>query len=315
MIPVFQQFCADSLRNKKLNSEFKTAADPVRQSIRACKTFLENHMIVNDLTAIRVSPGGGEGTTFLVRDNKTQARRLSAESIEQGIRDTYSSLTGGGQSPRSRAKTIWAGINNARKVDRVVFSISDKPVGGGARFVDCTNTSVKTHTLRYLQRTKTLKKIQKAKKDKAADLKQKIEHSAVPILKHLGAASKTSQKINMRHNNTPCSFYIRVKTSKTSPTVKKDMMCEIIRNSLEETAAEGTLDNMSAVLKTILDKFQSIPKCERRRVTLDKGHYYAVSDTTVERAPATTRTTPVLAEADDEEDNEDDEEEEEVIGA
>ena len=74
----------------------------------------------------------------------------------------------------------------------------------------------------------------------------------------------------MQHNNTPCSFYIRLKKSSVSPNLKKNEMIELIRDSVAHNSTK------ESIVQALIQKFENLPKKTSEKVTLDKGHYQPV---------------------------------------
>ena len=71
----------------------------------------------------------------------------------------------------------------------------------------------------------------------------------------------------LQHHNTPCTFYIKLKTSKCRPAVKKDTICTIIDKAVQSFSAQED------IVESILQEFDAIEPVVKEVVKLDKGHY------------------------------------------
>ena len=277
MMDAFRNFCEDSLRQKKLAKEFKDRAANPNDTIKKCKLALENFMIENDLESAKISlEGFMTPMTYLTRSTKVQSRRINRETMEEGLEYSFSSeAIPADESPRSLGKRIWDNINQARKMDKMVMRISDKPeskrkmlAGGEDAPYQYDATREMGKTVRdYWTAQKVIKRLRDTRKERSKMLKTRIDTHCPKILSHMGARNKTSQRINMRHNNTPCSFYVRVKTSSTRPPIKKEGLCALIEAAIREAPSRQEIPAL------ILQRFDDMPRKTQQKVTLDRGHY------------------------------------------
>ena len=281
----FRNFCEDSLRSKKLAKEFKDRAANPTDTIKKCKLALENFMIENDLESAKISLNGfTPPVTYLTRSTKVQSRRINRDTMEEGLEHSFSSDAAvEDESTQSLAKLIWDNINQARKTDKMVMRISDKPEskrkvkagGEDAPYLYDATKQIGSVAQNYWTAQKVLKRLRDTRKERSKTLKTRIETHCPKILSHLGARNKTSQRINMRHNNTPCSFYVRVKTSSTRPPIKKDALCLLIEAAIQEAPSRTEIPNL------ILQRFDDMPRNTKQKVTLDRGHYQPDAEASV----------------------------------
>ena len=287
-----REFCADSLRQKKLSQEFKDRSDPLRQALKQTKTKIENFMIQNDVETAKISLTNHEPpVTYLTRNTKVQCRRITLETLTTGLEHCFenieTSLLRGGDT-EMLCKYIWDNINRARQVDKLTLRIAEKPEdkrkflkgGDDAPYALDLSEQLGVLVSKYWSITNELKRLRKTKKEKQSVLGERIKNHCPIIMKHMNSRGKTSQRINMRHNNTPCSFYVRLKTSSTKPTIKKSDMFKIITDAISTTPTITT-DTLQSSIVTL---FESIPHTSCQKVTLDRGHYQSV----VENKPVST---------------------------
>ena len=241
MMQAFKEFCADSLRQKKLQAEFADRAKPLRKRIEKYKTAIENYLIENDLETAKVSIEGFDPpATFLTRDTKVQSRRITRETLEMGLENVFTTETPP-SSPRALSKVIWDNINQARKVDRVVLRIGKKPEGkqkkddtDAPRYTTDASQALSPSVRAYWEAQAGLKRMRQTKKERDSELKERIKSRCPVIIRHLQDRNRTSQRINIRHNETPCSFYVRVKESSTRPNMKKDAIFALIEAAVRD---------------------------------------------------------------------------------
>ena len=302
----FREFCADSLRQKKLAGEFKERSDPLRLTLKRTKRNIENFFIQNDVeTAKVVLKDHDPPITYLTRNNKVQCRRITRETVEEGLEHCFEDLTDEQISDTEvLGKCIWESIHRARQVDRLVLRISNKPedkrrmLAGGEDAPYTLDLSAKIGVLvkNYWAATEDLKRLRKTKKEKESVLSERIKQRCPLIMKHMGDRQKTSQRINMKHNNTPCAFYVRVKTSSTRPAIKKEDMCKVISDTLTQSKT------LSDIRNAIINGFENLPRKITQRVSLDRGHYQSVS-TDPASAPASNASVSRSVFDEEEEDN------------
>ena len=289
----FKIFTADSLRQRNMNEQFKLKSAPLRAQLKQLKKKLEEYMIVNDLsTAFIQTPGETPETTYLQRVQKMQSRRISRDTIIEGLEMFFEQnrLTMFKSNDEKSAK-IWDCINNARKVDKVVMSVLTKPANKRGdplgQYTHNASKELAKLCTNYWQLFHQIKKMQKSKKDKTESLKQSIEQQSPSIIKSMAEKNRKRQRINIKHNNTPCTFYIKIKVSERRPALKKENMCKLILNSVCLTSKQEDLINH------LLEQFDKIPPVRTQKVTLDKGHYMPSKSV----APSIGETSTVLEES------------------
>ena len=181
----FREFCADSLRQKKLAGEFKERSDPLRLTLKRTKRNIENFFIQNDVeTAKVVLKDHDPPITYLTRNNKVQCRRITRETVEEGLEHCFEDLTDEQISDTEvLGKCIWESIHRARQVDRLVLRISNKPedkrrmLAGGEDAPYTLDLSAKIGVLvkNYWAATEDLKRLRKTKKEKESVLSERIK--------------------------------------------------------------------------------------------------------------------------------------------
>ena len=315
MLVAFKDFCADSLRQKKLQTEFADRAKPLRKRAETSKTAIENYMIENDLETAKVSIAGFDPpATFLTRNTKVQSRRITREVIEMGLDNVFND-TNTPSSPRALTKAIWDNVNQARKVDRVVLRIAKKPEGkpknsndsAATRYTTDATQALSAPVRAYWEAQAGLKRMRQTKKERESELKERIKARCPAIMRHLQGRNRTSQRVNIRHNDTPCSFYVRIKESSTRPNIKNDTICSLIE------AAVRDAPSVDKVPEILLDAFDQVPREVKQRVTLDKGHYQPSAASAASAAPAESVTSSVFDDEAEEVEDEDDEDDDDVF--
>lgn len=269
----FREFTAYSLRQKTLNEQFKLKASPLRAQLQQIKGEIENYMILNNLsTAYIKTPTHNPNVTYVQRVQKVQSRRICRDTIIDGI-EYFFEHNDIARLPSSEDKSnrLWECINNARKIDKMVLSILDKPVTKRGQtvgqYMHDASKELADLALQYWALTRSTKQLQQAKKEKGQSIKEKIEEHSPSIMQAMQTKKRKRQRINIQHHNTPCTFYIKVKVSERRPVLKKENIYKIIMESVHLTSEQESLTNR------ILESFDAIPPVRSERVTLDKGHY------------------------------------------
>lgn len=264
-------FCADNLRQKKVNAEFAAKCKPLNHLQKTLKTKIENYCIENDQTKLIVeTPDLTPKITYISRLTKTVSGRINRDCIEEGLEQFFEQndeLPGDLETIISK---LWDCINNARKVDKITLDIKEKPFKDTTGVERITSGELMANIQSFWKSKKALKDLRKQKKEKTNALNERISMQSPAIIKNLNSRHKKSQKINIQHNNTPCSFYIRLKKSAVQPSLKKEQMIQIIRDSV------SIGQNKQDIIKNLIERFEQIPKKITEKVTLDKGHYQPV---------------------------------------
>ena len=275
----FKEFTADSLRRKTMAEQFKIKASPLQAVLKQIKAKMEDYMILNDLsTAFVRTPMKTPEVTYLQRINKVQCRRISRDAIIEGL-ETFFSRYQLADLPTSKEKSdrIWECINNARKVDKMVMSVLNKPVTkrgeSTGQYVHDASKELVDLAEQYWSTMRTMKALKEVKKQKDKVLKERIDLQSPNIIQTMLNKKRKRQRINIQHHNTPCTFYVKIKVSERRPTLKKENVLKMIMDSVQ--AAE----NQEGLVNRLLETFDAIPPLREQRVTLDKGHYMPHSTT------------------------------------
>lgn len=300
---VFKAFTEDSLRRKTMGQQFKLQIAPLSSKLKQLKSKMEDYMVQNELTTAFVkTPNKNPEVTYIQRVQKVQARRINRETIVEGL-DAYFSEYGTKHhtwNTEEKTKHMWECINNARKVDKVVMSVLNKPVSQRkaktGQYVHDATAELKATATQYWDVQRVIKAFKQAKKEKDKVLKERISKHSPSIINTMTSKKRKRQRINMNYNNTRCTFYIKIKESGKKPALKKEHFCKMILQSMPKSG------NQQDFLNDLLRRFDTLPIVFEKRVTLDKGHYMPNTSTASTASDGTTivadgGTTSTVAEA------------------
>ena len=125
---ILYPFCADSLRKKKLNSEFEKKSKPLSTAQTAHKTAIENYCIENDIQKLIIeAPGQTPNLTYVTRCTKTVSGRINRDAVEEGLEQFFDANPILPTDKEALTKALWDSINLARKTDKISMQIATKP--------------------------------------------------------------------------------------------------------------------------------------------------------------------------------------------